>query len=116
MKRWMDQGFFLMRGLLKVGAEMGLTVMADHIKRVINILGVKRMIEAVTATTASLISQTPSQEKRHEALSSRLEQALLIWNRLSFHTVCAVVRRGVMNNLTQEHICLQLGKRSHQAI
>ena len=92
MKRWMDQGFFLMRGLLKVGAEMGLTVMAYNIKRVINILGVKRMIEAVTATTASLISQTPSQEKRHEALSSRLEQALLIWNRLSFHTAWACTR------------------------
>ena len=94
MKRGMDQGYFLMRGLGKVGAEMSLPVLSYNIKRVINILGVTRMIEAVTSTTASLISHTPSREKRCESLDSRLEQALFMWNRLSFHTVWGLTRRA----------------------
>jgi hypothetical protein len=44
----MNQGYFLMRGLTKVGAETSLTILAYNLKRVINILGVKTMIEAVT--------------------------------------------------------------------
>jgi len=36
-----------MRGLEKVRAEMALTVMAYDLKRVIRILGVPRMIEAL---------------------------------------------------------------------
>ena len=47
MKRGMQSGYFLMRGIKKVAAEMSLTVLAYNIKRVINILGVKKMIEAV---------------------------------------------------------------------
>ena len=43
----MNQGYFLMRGLPKVRAEMALTVMAYNLKRVINILGVPRMIQAL---------------------------------------------------------------------
>ena len=41
-------GYFLMRGLNKVGAEMSLTILSYNIKRVINLIGVKKMIEAVT--------------------------------------------------------------------
>ncbi len=44
----MNQGYFLMRGLSKVGAEMSLTVLSYNIKRVVNIVGVQKMIEAVT--------------------------------------------------------------------
>ena len=47
MKRGMNSGYFLMRGIKKVAAEMSLTVMAYNIKRVMNILGVRKMIEAV---------------------------------------------------------------------
>jgi hypothetical protein len=47
MKRGMQSGYFLMRGIKKVAAEMSLTVMAYNIKRVINILGVRKMLEAV---------------------------------------------------------------------
>ncbi len=47
MKRAMMSGYFLMRGLKKVGAEMSLTVLSYNIKRVVNILGVKKMIEAL---------------------------------------------------------------------
>ena len=48
MKRAMGHSYFLMKGLNKVGAEMSLTVLSYNIKRVINIIGVKKMIEAVT--------------------------------------------------------------------
>ena len=48
IKRAMNQGYFLTRGLKKVGAEMSLTVLSYNIKRAINIIGVKKMIEAVT--------------------------------------------------------------------
>jgi transposase len=48
IKRAMNQGYFLMRGLSKVGAEMSLTILAYNLKRVMNILGMRKMIEAVT--------------------------------------------------------------------
>jgi transposase len=48
IKRAMGHGYFLMKGLNKVGAEMSLTILSYNIKRVINILGVKKMIEAVS--------------------------------------------------------------------
>jgi transposase len=48
IKRAMGHSYFLMRGLPKVGAEMSLTVLSYNIKRVINLIGVKKMIEAVT--------------------------------------------------------------------
>jgi hypothetical protein len=48
IKRAMNQGYFLMKGLDKVGAEMSLTVLSYNLKRAINILGVPKLIEAVT--------------------------------------------------------------------
>jgi len=48
IKRAMGHGYFLMKGLNKVGAEMSLTVLSYNLKRVINIIGVKKLIEAVT--------------------------------------------------------------------
>ena len=47
IKRNMNQGYFLTRGLNKVKTEMSLTVVAYNIKRVFNILGVKRMVQAL---------------------------------------------------------------------
>jgi hypothetical protein len=46
MKRSMNQGYFLTNGLNKVKAEMSLTVTAYNLKRVLNIPGVKRMVQA----------------------------------------------------------------------
>jgi transposase len=43
----MNQGYFLLRGLEKVRAEMALTVMAYDLKRAIKILGVPRMVAAL---------------------------------------------------------------------
>jgi transposase len=47
IKHSMDQGYFLMKRLPNVGAEMSLSVLAYNLKRVINILGVSRMVEAL---------------------------------------------------------------------
>jgi len=47
IKRHMDQGYFLMRGLPNVGAEMSLTVLAYNIKRAVKILGVQKMVQAL---------------------------------------------------------------------
>jgi len=49
MKRAFNQGYMLTRGIDKVGAEISLTVLAYNIKRVINIVGLDRLIEAVVA-------------------------------------------------------------------
>jgi transposase len=48
IKRAMNQGYFLMKGLNKVGAEMSLTVLSYNLKRAINILGVPKLIAAVS--------------------------------------------------------------------
>ena len=47
MKRWMDQGYFLCRGLVNVGAEFSLTVFAYNLKRAMTIVGVPRLIAAL---------------------------------------------------------------------
>ena len=47
IKRSMNQGYLLLRGLDKVAAEVSLTVLAYNIKRVINAVGLKAMIEAL---------------------------------------------------------------------
>lgn len=44
MKRNFNQGYFLMRGIDKVSAEMGLTMLAYNIKRVLKIVGFKELI------------------------------------------------------------------------
>lgn len=48
IKRWMNQGYFLMRGLEKVRADMSLTVFAYNLKRVIRIVGMKSLMAAVS--------------------------------------------------------------------
>lgn len=47
VKRSMNQGYFLMRGLNKVRAERSLTMLAYNHKRVTHILGVLKMVEAL---------------------------------------------------------------------
>ena len=47
IKRAMNQGYFLLRGLTKIGTEVSLTILAYNLKRVINILGVRKMVEAL---------------------------------------------------------------------
>jgi macrodomain Ter protein organizer (MatP/YcbG family) len=47
MKRGMDQGYFLLKGLRKVRGEFSLTVLAYNLKRVLNIVGVPGLLAAV---------------------------------------------------------------------
>jgi uncharacterized coiled-coil protein SlyX len=51
IKRAMDQGYFLLRGIKKVTTEASLTVLSYNMKRVINILGVEKMIHSLQAVT-----------------------------------------------------------------
>jgi hypothetical protein len=47
MKRGMDQGYFLLKGLRKVRGEFSLTALAYNLKRVINLVGVPQLVAAV---------------------------------------------------------------------
>jgi hypothetical protein len=47
IKRSMNQGYFLMRGRAKVSAEVSLSVLAYNIKRVLNIIGLPKLVEAI---------------------------------------------------------------------
>ena len=47
MKRGMEQGYFLLKGLAKVRGEFSLTVLAYNLKRVFNIVGVPRLVAAL---------------------------------------------------------------------
>jgi macrodomain Ter protein organizer (MatP/YcbG family) len=47
MKRGMDQGYFLLKSLRKVRGEFSLTSLAYNLKRVITIVGVPRLLEAL---------------------------------------------------------------------
>lgn len=47
MKRWMNQGHFLMRGLENVRAEFSLTVLAYNLKRVFGLVPVSQMVAAL---------------------------------------------------------------------
>jgi hypothetical protein len=46
MKRGMNQGYFLLRGLKKVAAEMSLTALCYNLKRTLNIVGVGHLMRA----------------------------------------------------------------------
>lgn len=45
IKRAFNQGYMLLKRLPKVGAEISLTMLAYDITRVINIVGVKKLME-----------------------------------------------------------------------
>ncbi len=53
IKRAFNQGYMLMKGKDKVGAEMSLTVLAYNIKRTMKILGIKELIAAVAVAAAA---------------------------------------------------------------
>ena len=52
LKHWMGSAHFLTRRLVNVGTEMSLHVLAYNLKRVINILGITRMMKAVSSMGA----------------------------------------------------------------
>ena len=53
IKRGFNQGYLLLKGLRKVGGEMGFTMLAYNMRRVINILGVNKLIERLNTGKVS---------------------------------------------------------------
>lgn len=53
IKRAMNQGYFLMKGISKVTIEMSLTVLAYNIKRAISVLGVEEIVKSMRAIASS---------------------------------------------------------------
>ena len=49
LKAWMGATHFLTKGLKNVGTEMSLHVLAYNMKRVMNILGTKGLIQSIRA-------------------------------------------------------------------
>jgi transposase len=47
IKQWMNQGYFLMRGLEKVRAEFSLTALAYNIIRTVKLVGIPKMLAAL---------------------------------------------------------------------
>ncbi|HYU52714.1 MAG TPA: IS1182 family transposase [Gemmatimonadaceae bacterium] len=47
IKRWMNQAYFLMRGLEKVRVEFSLSAFAYNLKRVLSIVGVAELLKAI---------------------------------------------------------------------
>ena len=47
IKQWMNQGYFLMRGVEKMRAEFSLTALAYNLRRVLNLVGFTELMEAV---------------------------------------------------------------------
>ena len=47
IKHWSNQGHFLMRGLKKVKAEFSLSTLVYNMRRVMNIVGVKNLTQAL---------------------------------------------------------------------
>ncbi len=47
LKHWWDQSHFLMRGLKKVRGEFSLSTLVYNLRRVLNIVGVKKLMEAL---------------------------------------------------------------------
>jgi hypothetical protein len=54
MKRGFDQGYLLMKGLRKVAGELGLTRLAYDLRRVFDLVGVRRLMDQLTAGARGL--------------------------------------------------------------
>ena len=58
IKRSFNQGYMLMKGIKKVGAEMSLTILAYNVKRVINIIGLKELIASLRCYSVPLMNKS----------------------------------------------------------
>jgi macrodomain Ter protein organizer (MatP/YcbG family) len=48
LKRGINQGYFLLKGLEKVRGKFSLSTLAYNLKRVFNVLGIEKLVAAVT--------------------------------------------------------------------
>jgi len=74
MKQWMNQGAFLMCGLVKVRAKFSLTALAYNMTRVLTIVGIERLLKAFQnaknhASFEFLIRLLPSSWRNFTAIS-----------------------------------------------
>lgn len=104
IKHWMNHGFFLMRGKKKVTAEFSMSVLVYNIKRVLNILGVRRLLVELRKLSANvsagliyyLLPKGWINGDRHY-LNPRARLHLI--NRvLNFHTLC-LLWRGIIREV-----------------
>jgi transposase len=56
LKSWMGYTHFLTKGLDRVSTEMSLHVLAYNLKRVINIMGMPALTEAIAVTQGHLLA------------------------------------------------------------
>lgn len=56
LKHGMNHGYFLLRGIKKVAAEVSMSVLVYNMKRVLNILGVATLISALRGITMTILS------------------------------------------------------------
>jgi len=90
IKRAMNQDYLLMKGLDKVAAEMTLTVLTYNLKRAIKIVGVPKLIAALS----NLVIRSPAFRIHHVSSATKTENQFvarqaLAWfteSSLSFHT------------------------------
>ena len=87
----MDQGYFLMKGIPKTSTDISPSFLAYYIKRVINILGLPKMIEALGGSRVFLSFTSFGDQSigilRYSLLELRIRSLLA-----AFHTVWRVVR------------------------
>ena len=57
--KWVLSGGFLLKGLKKVGAEVSLAHLVYNLKRALNVLGLKKLLEALCQTPRQSDSQKP---------------------------------------------------------
>lgn len=81
LKRAMGHGYFLTKGIQRVSAEMSLSVLAYNMKRILTIMGLKQLMEAVKAV------QNPAQHffahfcqvwRKNHPLKIHLQQRTMI--------------------------------------
>ncbi|MFQ6052328.1 MAG: transposase, partial [Candidatus Hydrothermarchaeota archaeon] len=88
MKRNFNQGYFLMRGIDKVGGEMALTVLAYNIRRVLNIIDPDRLIAIMRVTSKRIFNNL-------EDIFTNLRHILLKFRDLSFWWLKTTYSEGV---------------------
>ena len=76
IKFWQEQRAFMMKGLEKVRGEFNLSALAYNMKRVINIVGMERLLEAVRRLVAAAARLL---EALLEALSARWHREEAEW-------------------------------------
>ena len=93
IKHWMNHGYFLLRGMKNVAAEISLSVVAFNMKRVLNIVGVPRLITALKEIEKTRISFFQFLFYPFSNINTP--------DSVSFHTVCEIGNEKKLRFITQ---------------